>query len=237
MNMSYRRAWLLVDEINKLLSEPAVTAESGGAGGGGRAILMPAGRKIIQHYHSIEGRLMEYLRSSGRCRNWAVRGKKRCRLHGGLSTGSRTPEGKARTVAAMVEGRRRLLETLKAEGKPVPWGRKPSGVNRSAAERQLAQASKQDARAQRDLKEFLSHKFRRQRSQARKIVKREVERLLAEHEEQRRSLGLPPLSHEEREAVIEGFRQRVVVPINDGSMPSSDIQMLQDLLRERTARY
>jgi molybdate transport system regulatory protein len=26
MNMSYRKAWLLVDELNKLLSEPAVTA-------------------------------------------------------------------------------------------------------------------------------------------------------------------------------------------------------------------
>jgi molybdate transport system regulatory protein len=35
MNMSYRRAWLLVDEINKLLRERAVIAESGGAGGGG----------------------------------------------------------------------------------------------------------------------------------------------------------------------------------------------------------
>jgi hypothetical protein len=43
-------------------------------------------------------------------------------------------------------------------------------------------------------------------------------------------------SPEEREGVIEGFRQRVVVPSNDGSMPSSDIQVLQDLLRERTAR-
>src|SRR5262249_35186271 len=45
----------------------------------------------------------------------------------------------------------RLLEKLKAEGKPVPWGRKRGGVNRSAAERQLAQASKQHARARRDL--------------------------------------------------------------------------------------
>ena len=53
MNMSYRRAWLLVDEINKLLSEPAVTAAVGGAGGG-HAMLTPVGRKIIQHYHSIE---------------------------------------------------------------------------------------------------------------------------------------------------------------------------------------
>ena len=86
---------------------------------------------------------MEYLRSSSRCRNWVVRGKKRCRLHGGFSTGPRTPEGKARTVAAMVEGRRRLLEKLRAEGKQVPWGRKRGGVNRSAAERQLARASKQ----------------------------------------------------------------------------------------------
>ena len=35
-----------------------------------------------------EGRLMEYLRSSGRCRNWPVRGKKRYRLHGGLLDGA-----------------------------------------------------------------------------------------------------------------------------------------------------
>jgi molybdate transport system regulatory protein len=53
MNMSYRRAWLLVDEINELLSEPAVTTEIGGAGGG-RATLTPVGRKMVQHYHSIE---------------------------------------------------------------------------------------------------------------------------------------------------------------------------------------
>jgi molybdate transport system regulatory protein len=37
MNMSRMTAWLLVQEINKLLREPAVTAESGGAGGGGKA--------------------------------------------------------------------------------------------------------------------------------------------------------------------------------------------------------
>jgi hypothetical protein len=88
-----------------------------------------------------------------------VRGKKRCRLHGGLSTGPRTPEGKVRPVAAMVKGRSRLLEKLKAERKPVPWGRKSGGVNRSVAERQLARASKEHARAQRDLKEFLPRNF------------------------------------------------------------------------------
>jgi hypothetical protein len=175
---------------------------------------------------------MEYLRSSSRCRNWAVRGKKRCRLHGGFSTGPRTAEGKARTVAAMVEGRRRLLEKLKAEGKPVPWGRKRGGVNRSAAERQLARASKQHARARRDLEAFLSEKFRRQHRQVREVEKGEIERLLAEHEEQRRRLRLPPLSPEQREAVIEGFRQRVAVPSDDGFMPWSDFQVLQDRLRD-----
>ena len=32
----------------------------------------------------------------------------RCWVHGGASTGPRTPEGKARIVAAMVEGRRKI---------------------------------------------------------------------------------------------------------------------------------
>jgi hypothetical protein len=184
------------------------------------------------HRADREGRLMEYLRSSTWCRNWPVRGKKRCRLHGGFSTGPKTSEGKARTVAAMVEGRRRLLEKLKAEGKPVPWGRKRGGVNRSAADRQLARATKLQARARRDLEAVLSLKFRRQRRQAREVVKREVERLLAEHEEQRRRLRFPPLSPEQREAVIDGFRRRVVRPNNDGSMSWSDIQVLQDRLRD-----
>jgi len=156
------------------------------------------------------GELAKYLRRN-RCKNWPIRGSKRCRLHGGFSTGPRTAEGKARTVAAMVEGRRRLLESLKGEGKPVPWGRKRGGVNRSAAERQLAQATKQHARARRDLKALNSLTRRRQRRQAREVVKREVARLLAEHEEERRQLRFPPLSPEQREAVTEGFRRRVAV--------------------------
>ena len=61
---------------------------------------------------------------SGYCRNWPVPGKTRCRFHGGLSTGPRTSEGKARAVSAMVEGRRRWVERMKAEGKKFPGGRK-----------------------------------------------------------------------------------------------------------------
>ena len=34
------------------------------------------------------------------CQNPAIRGPDRCRLHGGCSTGPKTPAGKARTIAA-----------------------------------------------------------------------------------------------------------------------------------------
>jgi molybdate transport system regulatory protein len=55
-NMSPMTAWLLLEEINTLLREPAVSVERGGAGGGGGATLTPVGQKLIQHYHSIEKR-------------------------------------------------------------------------------------------------------------------------------------------------------------------------------------
>jgi hypothetical protein len=41
-----------------------------------------------------------------------------------LSTGAKTPEGKARVLAALTEGRRRWIAQMKAEGKKFPWGRK-----------------------------------------------------------------------------------------------------------------
>ena len=58
------------------------------------------------------------------CWRWPVKGKKRCRLHGGLSTGARTPEGKAKVLSVLTEGRRRWIAQMKAEGKKFPWGRK-----------------------------------------------------------------------------------------------------------------
>ena len=60
-----------------------------------------------------------------RCRAWALAGKNRCRMHGGASTGPKTPEGKARVVAAMVAGRRKWVERMKAEGKKFPCGPRP----------------------------------------------------------------------------------------------------------------
>jgi hypothetical protein len=48
----------------------------------------------------------------------------RCRFHGGLSTGPRSPEGKAKVVAAMVAGRRAWVECVHAEGGTFKAGRK-----------------------------------------------------------------------------------------------------------------
>jgi molybdate transport system regulatory protein len=54
MGMSYRRAWLLVDEINHIFREPLVETQMGGPGGGG-ARLTKLGRDIVSRYRSIEG--------------------------------------------------------------------------------------------------------------------------------------------------------------------------------------
>jgi molybdate transport system regulatory protein len=53
LGMSYRRAWMLVEEINHALREPAVTAETGGRSGGGAA-LTPVGKRVVDLYRSIE---------------------------------------------------------------------------------------------------------------------------------------------------------------------------------------
>jgi molybdate transport system regulatory protein len=54
MGMSYRRAWLLVDEINKIFREPLVEKQMGGSGGGG-ARLSKLGRDVVGRYRAIEG--------------------------------------------------------------------------------------------------------------------------------------------------------------------------------------
>jgi len=51
------------------------------------------------------------------CRRWPVPGKTRCRLLGGMSTDARTAEGKARVLAALVEGRQRPLKNCFAPRK------------------------------------------------------------------------------------------------------------------------
>jgi molybdate transport system regulatory protein len=53
MQMSYKRAWELVADINRSFEEPLVTAQTGGPSGGG-ATLTERGRELIRHYRAIE---------------------------------------------------------------------------------------------------------------------------------------------------------------------------------------
>ena len=57
------------------------------------------------------------------CRAWAMPNG-RCRMHGGASTGPKSPDNKARVVAAMVAGRRAWAERVRANGRRFAAGRK-----------------------------------------------------------------------------------------------------------------
>lgn len=53
LGMSYRRAWTLVDSVNRGFAHPAVLTRPGGAGGGGAA-LSDWGRSLIGLYRAAE---------------------------------------------------------------------------------------------------------------------------------------------------------------------------------------
>ncbi|WP_369822802.1 winged helix-turn-helix domain-containing protein [Bordetella sp. N] len=58
MGMSYRRAWLLIDELNRALREPATHSGHGGASGGGSG-LTPVGETIVNLYREIEAKAQQ----------------------------------------------------------------------------------------------------------------------------------------------------------------------------------
>ena len=58
LDMSYRRAWLLIDELNRSLAEPAVASATGGQRGGGSE-LTAAGRRLIDLYRGIEAQALK----------------------------------------------------------------------------------------------------------------------------------------------------------------------------------
>ena len=53
MDMSYKRAWDLVDEINRICRRPAVKRQTGGKNGGG-AVPTPFGLSLVPRYRKIE---------------------------------------------------------------------------------------------------------------------------------------------------------------------------------------
>ena len=58
IGMSYRRAWMLIDQLNATLRQPAVTSAKGGERGGGSR-LTAVGEDLIARYRRIETRAAE----------------------------------------------------------------------------------------------------------------------------------------------------------------------------------
>ena len=62
MEMSYRRAWLLIDEVNGIFGNPVVETVTGGTGGGG-AKITPLGEAVIAAFRDIENNATELVQT------------------------------------------------------------------------------------------------------------------------------------------------------------------------------
>lgn len=58
LGMSYRRSWLLVDEMNRCWREPLVEAAAGGARGGGARVTR-LGAEVLGHYRDLERQMSQ----------------------------------------------------------------------------------------------------------------------------------------------------------------------------------
>ena len=75
MDMSYRRAWLLLKETEDLMGAPVIIAETGGSKGGGAA-LTPLGRAVVEKYRAIEKHATESVAADLRALARMASGKK-----------------------------------------------------------------------------------------------------------------------------------------------------------------
>lgn len=60
MKMSYKKAWRLIDDMNKNAQEPLVQQTIGGKGGGG-SVLSAAGEKAIRIYKHLKEKQRAFL--------------------------------------------------------------------------------------------------------------------------------------------------------------------------------
>lgn len=58
IGMSYRRAWLLADEINRMFREPSISTRHGGKSGGG-AGLTEFGAELLSRYRRMEATMLK----------------------------------------------------------------------------------------------------------------------------------------------------------------------------------
>ncbi len=70
MKMSYKRAWMLVEEMNAAFGEPLVESTRGGPKGGG-ARLTESGRAVLAHYR----RLLETVAETGSAEIGGIRAR------------------------------------------------------------------------------------------------------------------------------------------------------------------
>ncbi|WP_114429046.1 winged helix-turn-helix domain-containing protein [Phyllobacterium bourgognense] len=56
MDMSYRRAWLLVSAMNAMFSQPVVDSQRGGKQGGGAAVT-EFGEKLLSRFRTMEEKI------------------------------------------------------------------------------------------------------------------------------------------------------------------------------------
>jgi molybdate transport system regulatory protein len=57
LGISYRQAWLLVNDMNNCFRASVIEAKTGGPDGGG-ATLTPLGNKLVERYRAIEARAL-----------------------------------------------------------------------------------------------------------------------------------------------------------------------------------
>jgi len=63
LGMSYRRAWLLVDEMNACFREPVVATRLGGPKGGG-AVVTDLGQEAVKRYRALQSLAWDAVRHS-----------------------------------------------------------------------------------------------------------------------------------------------------------------------------
>ncbi len=61
MDMSYRRAWLLVDALNHMFRQPVIESQRGGKQGGGAA-LTAFGAELLERYRGMQKQMNDVLR-------------------------------------------------------------------------------------------------------------------------------------------------------------------------------
>lgn len=60
MEMSYRRAWELVEEVNASFDQPVVLTQIGGNAGGG-AVVTAFGFEVLRRYREMDGKVADSL--------------------------------------------------------------------------------------------------------------------------------------------------------------------------------